>query len=361
MSNVTRNTQGKVVGKKTLQYGGGAFALYKVGQGIGKIEKETKVFSKGAEKAGEKIYKVGQSIGKTTGKVKEFGSNLANAARSGLRNASIPTPSPEKQKVIDTINQGTKKGVKGSKKITLTKSEASNIKLQQSKTGQQFLKNIEGGKKYMDSVRNPKLLSSPKQSAIDTVNRGTLKGKVGQGKITLTKSEAGMIKVNQSGLSQNILKNAVKGVDVKGKTLNMVKGGGVPTSNRLPASTKKTKYRDTIKTPKDRKIAGAISKGEKKIARIQSMNVGKNNPNLNKLSNKVLNETKKEVRKIEAKSDFRKSVAKVGKNVGKVIKGSNTASALATLFTPTVVAMKQVGPKKNKKGKSTFTWRKGSI
>ena len=91
------------------------------------------------------------------------------------------------------------------------------------------------------------------------------------------------------------------------------------------------------------------------------MNVGKNNPNLNKLSNKVLNETKKEVRKIESKSDFRKSVAKVSKNVAKVIKGSNTAAALATLFTPTVVAMKQVGPKKNKKGKSTFTWRKGSI
>lgn len=356
-----RNTQGKVVGKKTLQYGGGAVALYKLGQGIGKLEKETKVISKGVEKAAGATQRTVTSVFKGTGKVKDFAVELKNAASSGFRNASIPTPSPEKQKVIDTINRGTKKGVKGSKKITLTKSEASNVKLQQSKAGQQFLKNPTGGKAYMDSARNPKLLSSPKQGAIDTVNRGTLKGKAGQGKITLTKAEAGIVKVNQSGLSQNILKNAVKGVDIKGKTLNMVSSGGVPTSNRLPASTKKTKYRDTIKSPKDRKIAGAINKGEKKIARIQSMNLGKDNPNLNKLSNKILNETKKEVRKIESKSNFRKSVLKASKNVGKVIKGSNTASALATLFTPTVLAIKQTGLKKDKKGKSTFTWRKGSI
>jgi len=97
-------------------------------------------------------------------------------------------------------------------------------------------------------------------------------------------------------------------------------------------------------------------KASRKRTSTRVANIGKSIENRAKQIAKTTGRTVEKVKAINKKLSTPSGRAALSK----AFRGTNTASVAATLFTPTVVAVKQSGlnKPKNKKGKSTFTWRK---
>jgi len=332
-------------GKKALTVGGIVTA--------GVVEAKTGYKVSGA--IGKGVSKAGAAIGTAGKNIKSFGSNV----KKSFTDAYNP-PAPKKIPKNRRLNAANLQPDKLTSKPKLLGAGSGKDRPGTIHRGRGDFGVIKGATKNTRNRPNPKLVLHGKISDPLGIKGQTIGGKpfdptkkqvlnttgLLKGPGTKSGSFKPKLSVDSKLMSdyQNIEKTKTS---AKKRQTNLIKNAPGKAMEAGDTQGVRRKARDS---------AAKKVKASRKRTSTRVANIGKSIENRAKQIAKTTGRTVEKVKAINKKL----STPSGRVALSKAFRGTNTASVAATLFTPTVVAVKQSGlnKPKNKKGKSTFTWRK---